>query len=62
MDAKMSANWRICSMRWPAEVVGGAPVVSRATRRIAGSGVAFGQAGLSCVLRTPFDLDLIDMS
>ena len=62
MDAKMSANWRICSMRCPAGVVGGAPFVSRATRRVEGSGVAPGQVGVSFVPRTSFDLDLIDMS
>ena len=62
MDAKMSANWRICSMRCPAEVVGGAPVVSIAARRVAASGAALGQAGMSFVPRTSFDLDLIDMS
>ncbi len=62
MDAKMSANWRICSMRCPAEVVGGAPVVSIATGGVVGSGVALGPAGLSLVPRTSFELDLIDMS
>jgi hypothetical protein len=64
MDAKMSANWYICSIRVAPEIVGGeALVVLVATFSVVVvPAVALGTAGVSIAPLTAFDLDLIDIS
>jgi len=64
MEAKMSANWNICSMRSSGAVVGSgarAPAVVTGRIVLTVSTVVLGKRG-SFAPRTAFGLDLIDIN